>query len=292
MIITILQKNSVKTKDIQKKLHKLQVLYEFNEHRNNELMLWRKMKSLTEIIEKLMHQHVTASTINQRMKNQLKRLKNIMSRLEKEFVKKRKHVDSWAKRTSVKSMTSFENHLVLNVDISSSVQNYCEKFEVKIFIKEEAEVKKIMTTIMKNIVRWAREIDVDETLSTCKNIETMKKWLRLLIFWIKMKSSKKIFKKYDFWIKEISLNACLHEISFEVVIHEIRIKEMSKNIKKKEMRTLIKINKNIHSKMMIEKIEWLTKKSEQKKYILLMICIISAEMIVRNQHRASHMNVR
>jgi len=39
MIIIILQKNSVKTKDIQKKLHKLQVLYEFNEHRNNKLML-------------------------------------------------------------------------------------------------------------------------------------------------------------------------------------------------------------------------------------------------------------
>jgi len=39
IIITILQKNSVKTKDIQKKLYKLQILYEFNERRNNELML-------------------------------------------------------------------------------------------------------------------------------------------------------------------------------------------------------------------------------------------------------------
>jgi len=39
MIIIISQKNSVKTKDIQKKLYKLQVLYEFNECRNNELML-------------------------------------------------------------------------------------------------------------------------------------------------------------------------------------------------------------------------------------------------------------
>jgi len=38
-IITILQKNSVKAKDIQKKLHKLQVLYELNEHKNNKLML-------------------------------------------------------------------------------------------------------------------------------------------------------------------------------------------------------------------------------------------------------------
>ncbi len=54
---------------------------------------------------------------------------------------------------------------------------------------------------------------------------------------------------------------------------------MSKNIKKKEIRTLIKINKDIHSEMMIEKIEWLTKKSEQKRYILLIIHIINAEMI-------------
>ncbi len=39
MNITILQKNSIKTKNIHKKLNKLQVLYEFNERRNNELML-------------------------------------------------------------------------------------------------------------------------------------------------------------------------------------------------------------------------------------------------------------
>jgi len=52
------------------------------------------MKSLTEMIEKLTRQRVAASTVNQRMKNQLKRLKKITSRLEKEFVKKRKRVDS------------------------------------------------------------------------------------------------------------------------------------------------------------------------------------------------------
>ncbi len=185
MIITILQKNSVKTKDIQKKLYKLWVLYEFNERRNNELMLWRKMKSLTEIIEKLTHQHVIASTINQRMKNQLKRLKKIMSKLEKEFMKKRKHVDSWAKKVSMKSMTSFENYLMFNVNISLSMQNHCEKFEVKIFIKEKEEVKRIMMITMKNIVKWAREIDVDKTLSTRKNIEMMKRWSRLLEIYLK-----------------------------------------------------------------------------------------------------------
>ncbi len=94
-----------------------------------------------------------------------------------------------------------------------------------------------------------------------------------------MKSSKKTLKKNNFWIKEILLNACLHKVSFEVVIHEIKIKEMSKNIKKKEIKMLIKINKDIYSKMMIKKIKWLIKKSEQKRYILLMIYIISAEMM-------------
>ncbi len=279
IIIAISQKNSVKMKDIQKKLHKLQVLYEFNKSKNNELMLWEKMKSLTEMIEKLMHQHVAALTVNQRMKNQLKRLKKITSRLEKEFMKKRKHVDSWVKRASVKSTISFESHLMFNVDILLSVQNHCEKFEVKIFIKEKEEVKRIMMITMKNIVRWVRKIDVDKTLSMRKNIETMKRWLKLLIFQVKMKSSKRTLKKNNFWIKEISSNTCLCEISFEVVIHEIRIEEMFKNIEKKEMRTLIKINKDIHSEMMIKKIEWLTKKSEQKKYISLMIHVVSAEMM-------------
>ncbi len=94
-----------------------------------------------------------------------------------------------------------------------------------------------------------------------------------------MKSSKKTLKKNDFWIKEILLNICLCKISFEVVIHEIKVKEMFKNIEKKEMRMLIKINKDIHSEMIIEKIEWLTKKSERKRYILLMICIVSVEMM-------------
>ncbi len=93
-----------------------------------------------------------------------------------------------------------------------------------------------------------------------------------------MKSSKRTLKKNDFWIKEMSLNASLHEVSFKIVVHEIRIEEMSKDMKKKRANMLIKINKDIHSKMMIEKVEWLTKKSEQRRYVLLMIRVVSAEL--------------
>ncbi len=50
-------------------------------------------------------------------------------------------------------MISVESYLMFNVNISSSVQNHCEKFEVKIFIKKKEEVKRIMMIIMKNIVR-------------------------------------------------------------------------------------------------------------------------------------------
>ncbi len=277
--IIILQKNSIKTKNIHEKLNKLRVLYEFNECRNNELMLWEKIRKLTKMIEKLTHQRVAALTVNWCMKNQLKRLKKIMSRLEKKFAKKKRCIDNWAKRANEKSTTSFENHLVFSVDVASSVQNYCKKFKIKIFVKEKKKIKRIIMITTENIVRWMREIDIDKTLSTCKNIETMKRWSNLLIFWIKMKDSKRILKKNDFWIKKISLNVSLCKVSFKIVIHEIKVEEMFKDIEKKRMKALIKINKDIHSKMMIEKVEWLTKNSEQKRYISLMIHVISAEMI-------------
>ena len=277
--ITILQKNSIKTKNIHEKLNKLQVLYESNECRNNKLMLWEKMRRLTKMIEKLTHQHVAASTVNWHMKNQLKRLKKIMSRLEKKFAKKKRRVDNWAKRANEKLMTLFENHLVLSVDVASSMQNHCKKFKIKIFVKEKKKIKRIMMTTTKNIVKWAREINVKEMLSTCKNIKTMKRWTNLLIFQVKMKDSKRILKKNDFWIKEISLNTSLCEVSFKIVIHEIKVEEMSKDIKKKKAKALIKINKNIHLKMMIEKVEWFTKNNEQKRYISLMICVVNAEMM-------------
>ncbi len=173
--ITILQKNSIKMKNIHKKLNKLQVLYELNKRRNNELMLWKKMKRLTEMIEKLTRQRVAALTVNRRMKNQLKRLKKIMSRLEKKFAKKKRRVDNWAKRVNEKSTTLFENHLVLSVNIASSVQNHCKKFKIKIFVKEKKKIKRIMMITTENIVKWVRKIDIDKTLSTRKNIKTIKR---------------------------------------------------------------------------------------------------------------------
>jgi len=46
------------------------------------------------MIEKLTRQRVAALTVNRRMKNQLKRLKKIISKLKKKFAKKKRHVDN------------------------------------------------------------------------------------------------------------------------------------------------------------------------------------------------------
>jgi len=51
------------------------------------------------------------------------------------------------------------------------------------------------------------------------------------------------------------LNASLRKVSFEVIVHKIRIKETFKDIEKKKAKMLIKINKDIYSKIMIEKIK-------------------------------------
>jgi len=44
----------------------------------------------------------------------------------------------------------FENHLILSVDVASSMQNHCKKFKIKIFIKEKEKIKRIMMTTTKN----------------------------------------------------------------------------------------------------------------------------------------------
>ncbi len=116
-------------------------------------MLWKKMKRLTKMIEKLIYQRVTALTVNQCMNNQLKRLKKIISKLEKKFMKKKKHVDNWVKKMNKKLTTLFENYLVFSIDVASSMQNDCKKFKIKIFIKEKEKIKKIMMITTENIVK-------------------------------------------------------------------------------------------------------------------------------------------
>jgi len=52
-----------------------------------------------------------------------------------------------------KSTISFENHLVLSINITSSMQNHYKKFKIKIFIKKKKKIKRIMMITTENIVK-------------------------------------------------------------------------------------------------------------------------------------------
>jgi len=51
------------------------------------------------------------------------------------------------------------------------------------------------------------------------------------------------------------LNISLRKANYDVVMHKIKIKKIFKDIKKKKTKTLIKVNKDIYSKITIKKIE-------------------------------------
>ena len=97
------QKEQVKTKDILKELDKLRVLYESNEQKINGFVPWGEMRRLQSMVEKLTRQRVgkptrsqrkniEGQTNNQRMETQLKRLKKIIGKLERESLPLKKEL--------------------------------------------------------------------------------------------------------------------------------------------------------------------------------------------------------
>jgi hypothetical protein len=272
------QKDLINAENIHEELNDLRILYGPNGRRNHGLVPWEEMGRLTEMIQKLTRQRVAASTMNRRMEDQLERLEKVTSRLEKESAKEEERVNSWARRVSEELTTPFRSHPVSSVGVAPPVRNLCEEFEVKVFIKGEEEVERIMAATTEDIVRWARGIDVDDTLPARKDIEAMKRRPGLLVFQVKTEDSKKILEENDFWTKEVSPNASLRGASFGVVVHGIRVEGMPKDIEKEGAKTLTKFNKGIHPEVTIEKVEWLTKDSEQKRYASLVVRVASAEV--------------
>ena len=276
-IIAISQKKQIKARNILEKLNKLRVLYELNEQLINESILWEKLKRVTNMIEKL---------TRQRMKEQLNRLKKLTNKLKKNSQTKQKQINNWIKVTNEKIEQSTQRNLNIDVNATSSIRHICEKFEIKIFIKEKKKIKKVMTTTTKNIINRAREINSSKTLSKRKNIKIMKRRSRFIIFKINTKNNKKILKSNDFWVKKISFDASLRDVNYEMIVHEIKIKRMLKNMKKNDAKTFTKINKNIHSKMKINKMKWFIKNNSQKKYASLIARVINVEMtnkLIKNE---------
>ncbi len=189
------QKNPIKTEDIHKELNKLRVLYRPNERKINGSISWRELRRLTDIIEELTRQRVAPPASNQRMEKQLTRLERVANRLEKKStIKEKKKTKSWVKKMS----EGLANLSRSRADATPPTRNTCEEFEIKVYIKEDEEAKRIMAATTKNIVERAREVDVDKTLSTRKDIEAIKRRPELIVFRVKTENSKKILKENDF----------------------------------------------------------------------------------------------
>ena len=135
------------------------------------------------------------------------------------------------------------------------VQSLCKKFKIKIYIKKKKKIKKIITITTNNRINRIRETNTKATLSIYKNIIAIKRRLDFVIFQLKIKESKRILKKNNFWTKEILSNASLREINFEIIIYKVRVASISKNIKKNDAKTFIKVNNCIYSKVTINNIK-------------------------------------
>ncbi len=168
-----------------------------------------------------------------------------------------------------------------NVDTTLLTRNVREEFEIRVYIKNKEEIKRIITATTCNIIGQTQEIDTETILLAHKNIIAIKRRSGLVIFRVRTKKSKKTLKKNNFWTKEILSNASLRGTSYGVVIYEVRVEKISKNIKKDGTKILTKTNKCIYPGITINKIEWLIKNSYKKKYALLIARVVSAKIANR-----------
>jgi hypothetical protein len=67
-----------------------------------------------------------------------------------------------------------------------------------LYQRQEEDKKNYSNNNNKNIVNQTRKINIEKILLMRKNIETIKRYLKLLIFRVKTKNNKKILKKNNF----------------------------------------------------------------------------------------------
>ena len=79
-----------------------------------------------------------------------------------------------------------------------SIQSFRKEFEVKVYIKKEKKIKRIIIATINNIIKRVYNTNVEATLLVRKNIMIVKRRLDIVIFRIKTKKSKKILKKNNF----------------------------------------------------------------------------------------------
>ena len=95
-------------------------------------------------------------------------------------------------------LLSIRNSLNKDANIILLIQSLRKEFEVRVYIKREKKIKKVISTITNNIIDKIRNANVEATLLIRKNIIAIKRQLDIVVFKVKTKKSKRILKKNNF----------------------------------------------------------------------------------------------
>jgi len=169
----------------------------------------------------------------------LTRFKKIIDKFEKKSISNKNWVNNWVKiinKSLLLLVRSFSNK---NASIALLVRSLRKEFEVRVYIKKKEKIKRIIITTINNIISRIRDANVGATLLVRKNIIIVKRQFNIVIFKVKIKKSKRILKKNNFWTKKILSNASLRETNYNIIIYEIKVENMLKNIKKDDTKIFI-----------------------------------------------------
>ncbi len=182
------------------------------------------------------------------------KLKKIIDKFEKKSLSNKNWINSWVKIINESLFLLIRSLFNKDANTTLSIQNLRKEFEVRIYIKKEEKIKKIIIAIINNIINKVYKTNIEATLSIReKKIIVVERQFDIVIFKIKTKKSKRILKKNNFWTKKILSNASLCKVNYSIIIYKVKVKSILKNIKKDNAKTFIKINNYIYSKIIINK---------------------------------------
>jgi len=183
----------------------------------------------------------------------LTRLEKIVDKFEKKSILDKNWINSWVKIISKNLLLLAWSLFNKDANIAPLVRSFHEEFEVRVYIKREKKIKRIITTITNDIIDRARNIDVKAAFLVRKDIIIVRKQFDIVIFRIKIEKSKRILKKNNFWTKKILSNASLREANYDIIVYKIKVESILKNIEKNDAKTFIKINNCLYLRVIIDK---------------------------------------
>ena len=131
----------------------------------------------------------------------------------------------WAKITIKQSMIAISALFLREINAFSKRKS-SRKMKLIIWIKKKQKIKRMQKMNAIEMIILTRESNIENMLTTRKNIVKIKRFKKLMIFKIIFEKSKKILKFNNFWIKDVVLTTILQRERFKIIIYKIKIKSM------------------------------------------------------------------